>query len=339
MNNKPESHARFGASSYERWANCPASIPMQQLHPPRAPNTAMTEGARLHIEAANAIVQYITDPKKVDCDPKIAAYVDYARELITSGYDVKVEYEVRLTDDCYTSIDLIAIRGDTMHIIDLKTGGEIVSPRDNYQLMMCAALAINPAITTVVLGIGQGDSVNTLQHGADEVNQWRVNLQIAYNLANGCDLKPNAGEWCKYCTAKMGCPAQRHMINKVVSDMHIKLSDTSAERIASLIPVIGEARKYLDSLEEYAESLAREDKLPGYKMMPGKKRPMEWTATEDAIADALGIPIHDRKLKTPTQVAAILGKEGEAKLTKAGLVRRPEPNLVMTRHMELSHDG
>ena len=89
----PELHSKYGASSAERWLNCPGSIQLSETVPPQPSSSAATKGTAAHKLGELALLD-IGEPqtylgKDITLDDGTKYPVDQA---MIDGVEVYVDY-------------------------------------------------------------------------------------------------------------------------------------------------------------------------------------------------------------------------------------------------------
>ena len=249
-------HARFAASSAERWVNCPASDHLISCAPKRlGSNRAADEGTTAHDLmdfALNANVKnvrafFANDDRYTDeMKDAVQKYADDVRgtmdmlELEGGTPELFVEQRVEAGHlhmfDAFGTADTIILDRTLrrLFVFDLKFGRGVVTPFMNYQLMYYATafmfqhdLELNEY--EVSLNIFQprtNDEMKTWVLGSPSyLEEFVHNASQAIEAIenNGAALKPVAGAWCKFCDAKVICPA---ISTKALSDAKLDFDDS-----------------------------------------------------------------------------------------------------------------
>lgn len=223
-------HSHYGASSANRWLNCPGSISLIKDLPAPGANPYALEGTRAHSLAEYCLKNNLdaVDLEEFEGEAiidnmseAVQVYLDYIREK-SSRQSVKVliETEFKLdhihkgmfgTNDACVFDSLL----DTLEVVDYKHGaGVIVSPEENEQLMyygLGAAIKYDlPSGARVVLTIVQpramGDSIKSWETTAGFLYDFGEELRAGVERTKAKNPKLKEGDWCKFCPALAICP-------------------------------------------------------------------------------------------------------------------------------------
>jgi len=308
-------HAKLGASSSERWINCPASVRMCE----NLPNTSSTfaaEGTAAHelsekcLMTAKPAAHYfglkfngfvVTD----DMAMHVQKYVDYVNAV--GGvllFEQRVDFS-RWVHEGFGTADAIVIdeSNKTIHVIDLKYGkGVAVYARHNTQAQLYALGAYDLFahiydIEFIKMHIHQPriDNVTSWEITVDELLAFgdEVKLRAEATLDVNAPFNPTE-KGCMWCAAKPTCAALAQKTFEVVtSDFEITnepqllaVESLTPEQIAQILPNLSLIESWIKSVKEHAYDLANADQLKGYKLVAGRNS-RKWNADDDAIKSAL----------------------------------------------------
>jgi hypothetical protein len=108
---------------------------------------------------------------------------------------------------------------ETVIIMDFKTGADVGSPAENWQLMAQAAAAVDhlgAQAARLVVVYAREDATTIAETTVDllDLEAYRVEVLAALEAAAAPDVRPTPGEWCgsytsdgAYCPARATCPA------------------------------------------------------------------------------------------------------------------------------------
>jgi hypothetical protein len=169
-------HALLNASGSARWIPCPGSVALTKDMPEENSSYA-DDGTRMHTAAAEMLLgqplSVLLDEEEQDI---VQTYVDYVRRE-ADGHQLLVEQRVDYSDvidvpDSFGTSDAVIFAGDTIVIVDLKTGrGVKVDAEENTQLMLYALGAIS---TFGVLGHFTEAKLVIVQPRLDHISEWTV---------------------------------------------------------------------------------------------------------------------------------------------------------------------
>jgi hypothetical protein len=219
--------------------------------------------------------------------------------------------------------DCVIVSDALLEVIDYKHGKGIpVSAIENPQLRLYALGAYDKfhllfSFSSVRYTIVQPrlDSVTEETITVDELLSWAETAVVERaKLAWAGTGEFVPGEHCRFCSAKAVCSARVAQGLKVFQyglDAPGMISD---EQMADILPLLDDAAAWIQDIKAYAENQALHgQRIPGYKLVRGKKPNRTWTDTEEVEAALLrsGFPedaFRETRLKPPGQVEKILGK-------------------------------
>jgi len=227
MNTDPR-HGLPSASAFERLVECPPSHQMA-LGIQDTESAAAASGTRIHAVLANEADISTLSPDEEQTHDMCKAQADALVAEYITGTDVETLTEVRLglthfgravvvSNKAQQSLrftgqaDLIIIDGSHALIIDYKTGrGDTADAVDNHQLMALAALvSLYRPITSATVAIIQpwAGKPTVAQYDTETLRAAEAKLISTLNLAERATAADAvAGNHCKWCKAKMICPA------------------------------------------------------------------------------------------------------------------------------------
>lgn len=246
MENERPAHSPLGASSAERWMNCPGSVALiKELAIPettdepdyRANGTAahealakcLTEG----LDAWEVVGQVMSNGVKVDVEiaDGIQVFIDTVRPSFEHAEHVLIEQSISASihPDFYGTVDCGVVcratlkdrYGDVVEefidldVSDYKHGeGVAVDVEWNPQVLYYAygILVQHPEINgKVTMRIIQPripylDAVREFVLDADIVRQWAEGTLAPAMVRTSMDHSLDAGPHCRFCPAKLVCP-------------------------------------------------------------------------------------------------------------------------------------
>lgn len=343
-------HSPIGASSMERWANCPGSVRLSK-DIPNVSSSYAEEGTYAHTLASEWL-QGKFPPD--NCDPEmrghIETYVNFIQKLWddTNHVDDKhfVEHSFDLSEifpGLYGTADdvIYDAKKRHLHVSDFKYGAGIpVSPVQNVQLLyygVGALLSLGLPVEKITLHIIQP------RCNADEpVKSWETDpltvMEFIADLKMYAEetVKPDArlvlGEHCRFCPAKQEqkCPALLDNVKKVAKmdfANEVKIADSagvsvSPDTLASYLALIPALEAWIKGVHEYSYKEAQVGRFPtGYKLVP--KRAMRKWADASYAEKRLNQELNPQimlkclsspELLSPAQVEKIIGAKTNAAL-------------------------
>lgn len=354
-------HAKLSASSSDRWLSCPASVKASEKYENKS-SAASRHGTAAHALAEMCLLGKLVEPdamldKEVEgviVDKEmvdgVQAYLDYV--LSYEGQYKNAEVEVRLdfshiVPEGFGTCDCLLITDDTLHIIDLKFGHNIVHAENNSQLSLYALGAINEynflyEFNKVQLHIVQprASHFDSWETTVDDLTQWAewVKERAELALSDNAPFNPTA-KGCKWCLHQYDCVALRtHVEATIAGDFENleeidgqadKVSNDHIKRILDNMDLID---GFLKAIQQVAvERAMRGEAIEGYKLVEARKK-KAWANPERAYSILKDKFDEDdfapRKLCTPTQALKLVGKKNEALLDDLWTTPQGEAVLV-----------
>lgn len=326
-------HSPLGASSAERWMNCPGSVALlkrlkivETSDEPeyRALGTAAHEMLAICLAKGTDAWELIGE-KFNNCvaDKIMADAVQVAINTIRPSFKfsgVKIYIEHAISHPAhplfYGRLDEASVYGTTAELNDYKHGeGLYVDVVGNPQLMYYAYGFLHqfPEIKTVILRIIQPrlhghPPVRVWITTAAHIREWAETVLIpAMDVAEleGGDL--DAGDWCRFCPAKLVCPLMNQLFGAAANTNPkdiIKLTNASLGRSYNYIQAV---KFYIKALEEEIYNrLNRGGKIPGTKLVPKKaNRVFKPDAKDEAIKRFGDEAFTKPELKSPAEIDKI----------------------------------
>ena len=307
-----EEHSEFGASSSERWIECPGSVQLSRKAPPEAESKYAKEGTLAH-----AALEFMASNRKV------AGAVVMARKQYPEAMIIHAEMALKVLDeelkDCPDAEVVIEERvslpvkhegqGGTVDIgiveefgwlkvIDYKYGAGIPVPAEEntqliyYALGLAAKYDYNFGRVRIMIVQPRaqidGEYVRTWDTDIDTLLAWRDRFEKAITIAKGKNPPFKAGDHCRFCRAAIICTEVK---NKGLRAAQLDFDDETGvavvptnlnaivadpKKLAKFLDAIPKARLWLNSVEEFAFEAARKGtKIPGYKLVP-KRGKRHW---------------------------------------------------------------
>lgn len=338
-------HSPKGASSAERWMNCPGSSALlAALALPEGDDADFRiEGTAAHAVGARLLAsgqdawevageKIIVDGHEVEIDSGMAdavqVYLNAVRPLGALG---GIEHPVsgKFHKDAYGTVDNYSFKdgvlypdGQTYNAVlcvdDYKHGiGIVVDCEWNPQIMYYAACLLEewPAADKVRLRIIQPRAfhpdgpVREWLTDATTILKWRDECLIPAMLRAEMDNTLQAGEWCRFCPAKLVCPLLTHLFRAACTANPKEVVQLTNEQLGLNYQYIDAVKFYLKALEK--ETFGRSvkgQKVPGTKVVYQKANRVYKAGAEDFFKgkygdDALTKP----ELKSPAQMEQLLG--------------------------------
>ena len=354
----PGNHALLSPSSAHRWLVCTPCAVLESTLPEQTSPYA-EEGTKAHSLAEMKLrrkllgITGLRKPK--DTDPEMDEATDFYLNFVTEELnaarsktpdaDLYVEQTFDLTDyipDAFGTSDAVIVSDELLEVIDLKYGkGVMVNAEENPQLMLYtlgAALHYDGIydFDNVRCSIVQPrlNHVSTYDLPLDKLMDWAENyIKPQAALAFKGEGEYVTGEHCRFCKAAGICRKRVTEAFDVIA--HSAEPTLSDEEIESILPRLGPAKEWIDSIWAYVESKASNEgfKWKGYKVVESgtKRKISDEIKVLKAITDA-GFDLEDvttLKLNGLTSLQKTLGKAKFEELVGPFIVK-PEgkPTLV-----------
>jgi hypothetical protein len=235
-----------------------------------------------------------------------------------------VETEVGFGDflpDVFGSCDLLGRIGDRAIVLDWKFGdGVSVSVEENEQLLFYAAAAMRTesvkwvfdGATEIECVIIQPPMIRRWVTTVERVKQFELQLLQAVKASEKKDAPIEAGEHCRWCSAKPVCPKMTGAVDRA---LHLQLESLDASKIGAYLGNCDLLEQWITDLRALAHQMLEADKpVPGWKLV--NKRAMRQWANEGVADDVLSkvIPqdeLYVSKIISPVQAEKVLKKLGE----------------------------
>lgn len=227
--------------------------------------------------------------------------------------------------DTHGTLDCGIIAGDTLTIIDNKTGFIKVTVLDEKLNELNSQLAIYGLysykaykdffpIKKIRLVVYQQRINNISEYllTSDELEKWEKEKLIpAAKEALSEDAKANSGVWCKYCPGRNVCRKRAEDALEAVKEVN-KPEFMTDEEIEAILPKLDSVISYIDSIKEYCLKKALEGKKwRGFKVVESvTKRKL---SDEDAVAKILTDngydPYAQKKILSMSELQKMVGSK------------------------------
>lgn len=325
-------HSLLSPSSAHRWMICPGSAALCRDLPPEQSEYA-AEGTAAHA-LAESILRGTACALPAEYDTPemrqyVQTYVDFVRIL---GGVLEVETCIDLTpelgEECFGTADAVVWDGDDLYVVDLKYGMNFVSAERNPQLTIYAAGFLRlysqlDSVTRLHLCIVQPRIGNISQWDTtpDELRGYAGIIRKKADIARVMASMPEF-DWlfvpdetaCRYCRARGIC----RVLHQRAAYTEGEPAQLMPEELADAYARAGLARLWADAVEKTVYGrLFHGDKVPGLKLVEGRKGARKWKSDAEAVAAirSAGITadVFEHKLLSPAKMEKLLKDE---KITK-----------------------
>jgi len=339
MNN----HAKLSPSSSARWSVCTASVEASEQYPDTS-NHAANYGTMVHqlgewMLLDQPIPSVGTEVEGIAVDEEgieyAQDYANYVRDLLDEDKILLVEEKLNLefiAPDTFGTSDATVLNDTTLHIVDLKTGHNIVNAERNSQLMLYALGALHKLeddyyIDEVTLHIVQtrANHISSWSCDIDELLEFEkfVTAQAQKIIAGDTEFNP-APQACKWCPHQANCEALATFTEDIIKGDFDDLDDVRGKanlidnsHIKRILDNKNLILSFINAVEEEAiHKLQNGEEIEGFKLVVANTRRAWSKADMDNIEKYL-----KRKLKidgaykqtiiTPTQAIKSLGKDAK----------------------------
>jgi hypothetical protein len=247
--------------------------------------------------------------------------LDACRSDYTATSEAHIEYRISepgVHPLFYGTADHFVIDGTTLVLTDYKNGaGVVVEVEGNPQIRYYAYGALlNPnaaSVTTVKLRIVQPNAfhpngpVREEIVSAQEIRDWGSTVLIPAMLRAEMDDSLDPGEWCRFCPAKLICPALTALYAAVTRADPGTLINLSDEALGREYQYRAAVQMYLKAMEAEVFRRLNHGALVPHTKLVNKKADRVWKdgAQERFVAEFGNAAFSKPELLTPAQMENI----------------------------------
>lgn len=312
-----KAHATLSASAAERWLNCPGSVRLTKDLPDETSIYA-EEGTRAHDLAE----QILLGKQSLEDHPDFAelvVYIDFVKE-ISAGGELHVEERLAYTDwvpEGFGTSDTVVIKGDIIHIADLKWGkGVKVYADGNPQMRLYALGALqrwmfDHELNHVEMSIVQPrlDHISTDRISVDELLEWGESIKPKAQLALTDKAPVVPGEkQCKWCKVKTRCRKRAVEVLSTNTDTEL----LTADEMALLLPQAQELETWAKEFQAGMLDAAMSGQtIPGYKLVEGRSVRRWSDNASEVLSTAVenSDQLYEKKLLGIGAIEKLVGKD------------------------------
>lgn len=241
----------------------------------------------------------------------------------------------------YGQSDYVGVTPDRLDVWDYKHGvGIAVDAEHNSQLLMYAAGVIH-FLRKHGAHVPERVRLNICQprafHPAGPVRQWETTSQYIDEwvrdewLPGAARTRENnpeymAGEWCRFCPAKLNCPLMAHKIERVRGIKPAEVRAMTDEQLAELnydLKHIAFVRKA--AADETFSRLMNGRSVSGSKLVHAKTDRVWKEGSEPELLANFGNDLYEQKIKSP----AVVEKMPGGKVLVRKLAYKPEGKMTV----------
>jgi hypothetical protein len=328
MNEILPAHSLLGASTSDRWGNCPGSVNLSKGLQSKS-SVYAEEGTKAHLVASTFLEK---GGWMIDIDEEmieaVRVYTDLIQKERARLSELFIEQRLDLSSihpKMFGTADAVIYYPEEklLRVYDYKHGSGVpVEVKENSQLQyygLGALLQLNKPCIEVELVVVQP----RCYHPDGPIRRWKIPafemLDFAANLKELAykTEEPNAplvpGDHCRWCPAAGICPK---LHEKAVESAKTEFSPTipyEPSRLAQVLNWLDVFEGWAKSVRDFAYNEAEKGRVPpGWKLV--QKRAMRKWKPEVEVADLCkALNIHEgaaieTKMKSPAQVEKILKK-------------------------------
>lgn len=280
-------HAKASPSGYKRWGNCPGSLTLQKklgnLLPPDEGSEAAKLGTQLHDTAERAL--------KGECVPceDTQFYVSFCRQLAAQkDAEMFIEHKVKLfySIEEHGYADCVIRTPTSVHVIDLKTGRNIIEAHGSIQLFIYAYGMATTSTETLTMTIIQNDGSKS----------WTINMEQAEALASMVEVKATAAlndyiyelvpsdKACQWCQCKPFCPAYTKRLLASFEDLTGDMTRLSDDKLAYLFTHSKQIKTTLAEIEKVLfHRVSSGEPINGVSIIEGRRANKTWKKNVDPV--------------------------------------------------------
>ena len=315
----PERHALLGASSADRWLNCPPSVRLTE-HMADSGSSYAAAGTLAHAIAELKAQKYFGLPQPMSTreynkqlkrlkedssydkgmDGATDSYLEHLKARAMSfgpeqpyvALEIRVDYS-HLAPKGFGTADCLMVGGDRLEVIDYKNGAGVpVSAEGNDQLMLYALGALHTfrliygdSIHTVHLSIVQPNAggVKEWECAVSDLAEWgETVVRPAAELAWAGKGEFAAGDWCRFCKARPQCRTHSDYAAKLAFLPQTSPELLSSAELGERMTLCKRVIPYTKMLEDYVlKTLLSGGEISGWKVVEGKGS-RKWAGDTDA---------------------------------------------------------
>lgn len=355
-------HAKLGASNAHRWLHCSGSVKAEQGYdnkssPFAIEGTAAHELGELALIAGAEPSEWIGRPLiensewvvDEDMAHHVTTYTDYVRQASMGADNVEYEQRVSYADwvpGGFGTADVVILKGDTIHVCDLKYGKGVQVDAENnpqgmlYALGAYAEFGFVSDFKTVKISIIQPrlDHISEWSISVKDLLKWAEWVSQRAEIALSPDAERTPGEkQCRFCNAKATCPALMKYTEDIIMADFDDLDDMPSpdkltdNQLRKVLEHKGLIEGWLTSVETVVqERLESGHGFDGFKLVEGRSL-RQWESTDAAetvLADLLGDKRYSMKLLSPAQAEKMVPKDQRKRLEVAIVKPAGKPTMV-----------
>lgn len=345
-------HSNLGASGAHRWLYCPGSVAAEAALPD-ASSIFAEEGTRAHdlaelaLRTGSAALDLFEDEEMAGF---VRVYTEYVERLSVDADLVMIEERVDYSDwvdGGFGTADAVVLRGNSLHVCDLKYGMGVPVSADENQQGMLYALGAYAAVGHLV--DVESVTISIIQPRLDSISEWAISVPDLLRWADWVAQRAEAtkapdaprvpGEkTCRWCNAKHNCGA----LLKATTDAlltefddldNLPNPDTlTDDQIGAALAAKALIEGWLNAVAGHVKGrLESGEGFPGYKLVAGRSS-RSWKDEDDAAKELCKMIGADRaivtKLISPAQAEKALGAKRKGDIADMIAVKHGAASLA-----------
>lgn len=351
-------HALLSASSAKRWLNCPPSARLCEGI--KVGTSIFAEEGTLAHELGALKLEKIKDPS-VDSkgykheiiksnelySPEMEIYTDEYVDYINPvnvdylGIEKLVDFS-NIVPEGFGTADCITVVDNTLNIYDLKYGmGVKVEAPYNPQVMLyaigtCNLLPLEDMdIQKIQLHIIQPrmSNISTFKLSMKELTDFGAEVRKIAPVAYEGRGKLQAGEWCKFCTARGMCKAHLQFCKSVAGRIHQNINCVTREELGYILDVLDDLEDIKSKAKEQATKLILNgESIQGYKVVAGRsvRKFRDEAEAFKRLEKVTDKELYEKKPLSLAKIEKIVGKKKFAEVV-GDCVYSPQGNPTLVK--------
>jgi len=320
-----KAHATFGASSSERWMECPASIALCEKAPPQKQSEYASEGTDAH----SVLEAFLKNPAK-RFQTETFLKQKYPLEMVLHGMraatwiinqmskgavllsETRVDASAFTREGEFGTLDAAIVEEfGTLTVCDYKYGQGVAVEAEGNTQMLYYALGIAERynynfsrVRMVILQPRAEHEKGPIREWVitiDELLEWKEKFKAGVERALDPLAEFKHGKWCRWCPAAPLCP---EISEKAITEAKLDFDDlvegkqhlgppeaipygkVGVPKLGKLLTLADKLEDWIKALREHAQNvLERGEKIEGWKLVD-KRSIRKWKNEERAVAEA-----------------------------------------------------
>lgn len=320
-------HSKLGASSANRWLNCPGSVQLSETIPPQPSSAYALEGTAAHKLAEICLIQgknpkdLIGEPIRLNDEAKkiedlyvvsedmaeaVEVYVNYIRKL-RGELSVEMQFNLNFIEEGMFGTNDACVYNrqlGMLEVLDYKHGAGVpVSPVENAQLAYYGLGAakiyeLHPNSTiklTIVQPRAAGEAIKSWVTTVGYLENFAKLLKKGAKATRAKNPKLVEGSWCKFCPAQAVCP---QLYNRSLEIAKADFADDgqlvlpapeSLEKnfVQKILDFSDILKSWLNAVEVYAYTMLERGEKIEGYKLVKKRANRKWNTSDEAVIGAI----------------------------------------------------